>query len=470
MKTELIDVSPTRKEIKIEIDADLVKKAYDQTTNRYAKAVTVPGFRKGHAPASIVRNRFKDEISGEVVRELVPQAVNDAILEFNLAVLGEPDIHLDNKESLEKFGAEPLGIHVHAEVLPEVQLGEYKGLEAQRRIRPINDEDVDRVIEGLRESAASLQPVEDRASETGDTVTVNFDGRFTEEPDAEHITVDDVEVELGGPNVQPEFNENLMGVRPDDEKVFTVKYPEDFTSKGLAGKEVEYTGKVTAVRRKELPEVDDEFATSLGEEYDSVATLRVKIREDLENRVKAEAENRLRGDLIGMLVERHQIEVPATLLEHQTRQLLQAALQDMMSRGLNPRDIDFDWMQAQEQLKGRAEYDIRSSLLLEAIAEEAGLDVSNEEIQTEIEALAAHSGRSQEQVSAALTQQGGERSIADRLRNRKALDLLVENARVTDAEWVPEAPEGESPTAAKESTSSGAETDQQAVKAEGESA
>jgi trigger factor len=435
MKTEVVDHSPTRKEIKIEIAADTVRAAYDRISDRYAQLATVPGFRPGHAPRSIVRTRFKDKIRSEVLQELVPQAVQDAISELSLNVIGEPDLHLENSEGLDKIGAEPISLHVHVEVLPEVTLGEFKGLEAARRMRPVADEDVDRVIEGLRDASASLQPVEDRGAEVGDTVTVNFHGKFVETPDEEDINVEDVEIELGGAGVQQEFTDNLLGVRADEEKNFMVNYPEDFTSKGLAGKKVEYKATVTAVRRKELPEVDDEWAKSLGEEFESLDDLREKVREDLVKRAGVESDNRLRSEVMRKLVEAHPFEVPQTLSEHQANNRLQAAVQDMIGRGIDPRGQEINWEGVREQLKAQAEFDVRGSMLLELIAEQEKIEVTDEEIETEINSIAEASRQAPEQVRAALTKQGGATSIADRLRNRKALDLIVENARVTDEEW-----------------------------------
>ena len=173
MKTELIDVSSTRKEIKIEIEPAEIRDAYDRISREYSKAATVPGFRPGHAPTSVVRTRYKSEIRSEVLRELLPDAVNNAIIEHSLSAIGEPDVQMDNSEALERLGDEPLTVRVGIEVLPEIELKEYKGLETTRRMRPITDADVDRVIDGLRDSSASLQPVEDRASQLGDTVTIN---------------------------------------------------------------------------------------------------------------------------------------------------------------------------------------------------------------------------------------------------------------------------------------------------------
>jgi trigger factor len=442
MKTEIVDHSPTRKELKIEIEAEEVRAEYDRVSGEYARQATVPGFRKGHAPASVVRSRYKSEIRSEVLQRVVPGAVSRALDESGLQVIGQPDVHLDN-ENLERFGQAPLSLHAHVEVLPEVELGQYQGLEAVRRTRPVTDEMVEQTIESLRESSASLLPVEERGAEEGDTVTANFRGKFLSHPDEEDLNVEDVEVVLGGPGVHESFNENLAGAREGEVKNFTVKYPEDFSSKGLAGREVEYEATVMAVRRKELPALDDEWAKSLGEEIDSVEGLRARVRENLEARSKYEAEGSVRDEVVGKLVDAHPFDLPESLVEYQTQQLVQSAVRDMMRRGLDPRRQEFDWEGLQGHARTRAESELRASMLLESIAEREKIEVSDEEIEAEILALAEGTRQTEEQVRAALTKQGGERSIADRLRNRKALDLLVEKANVTDEEWSEEKQEPE---------------------------
>lgn len=442
MKTEIVDVSATRKEFKIEIDAAEVRAEYDRVSSEYARQATVPGFRKGHAPASVVRTRYKKEISGEVLQKLVPEAVNRALEESGLRVLGQPDVHLA-PESIERLGEAPVSLHAHVEVLPDVELGEYKGLSAARRTRPVTDEMVEQTLAGLRESSASLQPVEERGAESGDTVTVNFHGRFVEPAGAEDITADDVDVVLGGEGVQEDFNANLMGARADEEKTFTVKYPEDFSSKGLAGKTVDYTAKVVAVSRKELPELDDEWAKSLGEEIDSVESLRRRVRENLEGRAKFEAEGRVRDEVVGRLVDAHKFELPESLVEYQTNQMLQTAVRDMIRHGLDPRAEQFDWEALRGGARERAEEELRASMLLETIAERENIDVTDEEVEEEIKMIAEASRQTVEQVRAALTKQGGATSIADSLRNRKAVDLLVEKANVSEEEWREEKQESE---------------------------
>jgi trigger factor len=449
MKTEVVDASETRKEIKIEIGAEEVRAEFERVTQEYARSVTVPGFRKGNAPASVVRTRFKKDIQGDVLKRLVPEAVEHAITESGLNVIGQPDVHLEN-EGLDKFGQESISLHAHVEVMPDVTLGEYKGLEAARRTRPVNDEEVGRVIENLREASASLQPVEDRASEEGDTVTVDIQGRYVEPPEDEDINVSDVDIVIGGEGVLPAFTEHLTGVRPDEAKTFTVAYPADFNAQGLAGKTVEYTATVTAVRRKETPELDDEWVVSLGEEeVGSVEQLRERVRENLTKSAGHESEHRLRDEVLGALIERHRFEVPETIVSYQANQIMQSMVRDMMSRGIDPRTEEINWEAMRDMVRDRAGDDVRGSMLLERVAEAENIEVSDEEVEAEISAMAEGSRQSVEQVRAALTKQGGERSIADRLRNRKALDFLVQNAMVRDEEWREEteqpgaAPEGE---------------------------
>jgi trigger factor len=436
MKTELVDVSPTRKEITIEIEPAEVRSAYDRVSQQYSKGATVPGFRPGHAPTSVVRTRYKSEIRGEVLRELLPQAVHDAIHEHSLTALGEPEVEFDNTQDIEHLGEGPLKLKVGLEVLPDITLETYKGLEADRRTRPVTDEDVNKMIEGLRDASASLQPVEDRGSEAGDTVTINARGKIVDEPESEEIKVDDVEVVLAGPGVMQEFTDNLTGVKPDESRTFTVDYPADYNSAGLAGKKVEYVAEVTAVRQKELPELDDEWAKSLGGDFDSVAALRARVREDLELRSKAESDRELRDDLLRKLLDAHKFEVPQSLVDEQTNYRLEGVARQMMGRGIDPRRAELNWEAAREDLKVQAEQDVRASMLLEKIAEAENITVSDEEVEAEIQSIATASQQPIEQVRAALTKNGGERSIAHRLRNRKALDLLIDNAHVTNAEWI----------------------------------
>jgi trigger factor len=464
MKSSVVDKSQINKEIKIEIDGDTVRRTHDAISNRYAKSASLPGFRPGHAPVSVVKTRFKDEIRTEVLRELVPDSINAAIEEHKLDVIGEPDVHLENSEGLAMNGTEPISLHVHVEVMPDIELGTYKGLEAERLTRPVTDEDIDQAIEHLRSNASSLEPVEDRAAEAGDTVTVDLKGIFLDDPDAEPISVDEVDIELGGGKVQPEFSDNLLGVNADDEKSFTVIYPEDFSSKGLAGKRVEYHAKVSSVRRLALPEFDDEWVKSLDQEgVSTIAEMRERVRSDFAARAQEEAENSLRAELVKQLVAKHEIETPTAYVQHQTNQLVENFARDLLMRGVDPRTQDESfWRMVGTQMQPQAMQDVQGMLMVERIAEEEKIEVSDEEVAAEIERIAEAAGQSIVQVRATLTKNDGERSIANRLRSRKALDIVVENARVTEGEWREPEPETPSSTEAVPDAPADQTTDEEA--------
>ena len=295
----------------------------------------------------------------------------------------------------------------------------------------------------MRQNSATLEPVEDRGAQIGDTVTANLHGKLPNESAAEPINVEDVDVILGGEGVVQEITDRLIGAKPDDEKAFSVNYPADFSAKGLAGKQVDYSVKVSAVRIKEVPELDDEWAQSLGDEIESLSSLREKVRADLEAQATNEAEGKLRTDLLRQLVETHQFELPERLVEHQTENRYESVVRDMIGHGIDPRNPQLNWDKARDSLKEQASFDLRSSLLLERLADKEQIEVSAEEINDEINAIADASRQSPDQVRGILTKQGGERSIAGRLRNRKALDFLVKNARVTDEEWKEESTDDE---------------------------
>jgi trigger factor len=435
MNSELIDISPTRKEIKIEIDTDSIRDEYNRVSNLYAKQVNVAGFRRGRAPVDVVQRQYKKEIASEVIRNIVPKAITEAIQGHDLHPINEPEIHFENPDSLDKLGKQPINIHAHVEVFPDIELSNYKGLELVRRTRQVKDEDVEDLIQNLREEHASLQPVEDRPAQIGDTISIDLVGKFIQTPEEEDIKVEDVEIVLGGEGVVKEFNDNLVGTRPDDERTFTVNYPEDFSSKGLAGKQVEYKVKVTAVRIKELPEVDNEWAQSVVSEVETVEGLREKLTNVLKDSAKTESNQLLRNELIDRLIKDYPIEVPETLIQTGMKNLLQETINNMLYRGINPRDPEIDWESIREKLRLEAEKQLRASLILEHIAQAENISVSDQEIEDEIKAMADQYQRPIEQVRAALTKEEGVRSIANRLRIRKTIELLIDNAQVTEGEW-----------------------------------
>ena len=440
MKTELIEVSPTQKEIKIEIEPEVVREAYNKVSKKYASAVQVPGFRKGNAPVDVVRLRYKDEIKSETLQELLSNRVAEAIQEHDLTPLAEPHLHLDDAETVKLNGSQPVTLHVHVEVMPEIPTPEYKNLEVTRRIKPIDDDELDNILDERRQEFASLIPVEDRKSEEGDTVIVDLEGSFENEPDSEPIKADDLEIKLGDEMIEKSFTENLVGVEEDEEKEFTVSYPEDFTSPMLAGKTVNYKAKIKSVGKVELPELNDEWAQSLDEGFESMQDLRKKLGEDLDHVAKADADARVRNDLIAKLIENHEFEIPNAMIDLQARNLLNNFAQDLSQRGVDLNKVEKDFVQmAYNQMRGQAERDVRGAMLLEKIAELENVEVSTDELNEEIEQMANYYRTTPEEIRASLAkQQGGEENIANSLRTRKSIEALVKHAKVTDGEWIDE--------------------------------
>lgn len=474
MKSELEHVSPVHKEIKIEIEASEIKPVYDKVLQQYARMAQMPGFRKGNAPTSLVKNRYKDDINNDVLREILPEKVQQAIQEYELQPLSEPQLHLENSENVQVNGTENIGLHVHVEVIPEIEAPNYKGLEAVRRVRPVTDEDIERVIESRLNEQASLTPVEDRAAEIGDTLTVDINGKLLDDETADPIVVDDLQIELGAEGVEKTFTDNLLGVSPDEKKTFVVEYPADFSSPALAGKNVEYTAKVNAVGKIEIPEANDEWAQSLSiedESYESLADLRAKIRQDLESFSKSESDNRLRDELMNKMIDANPVEVPPTLVHYQAQGLTRQFAGQMEQQGVDMRQADEKvWQMLFQRMLPQAEREVRGALLLDKIAEEENIEVSDEEINSELQSIADYSGRSIDDVREALVKQNGTEGIRERLQNRKAIEVLVANATITDGEWIDESQQaaeenfeaeetaaGESAESAEESNSAAAE-------------
>ena len=440
MKTELIEVSPTQKEIKIEIEPEVVREAYNKVSKKYASAAQVPGFRKGNAPVDVVRLRYKDEIKSETLQELLSNRVAEAISEHDLSPLAEPHLHLDDAETVKLNGSQPITLHVHVEVMPEIPIPEYKNLEVTRRVKPLEDGELESILDERRQEFATLIPVEDRKSEEGDTVIVDLEGTFENEPDSEPIKADDLEIKLGDEMIEKSFTENLVGVEEDEDKEFTVSYPEDFTSPMLAGKTVNYKAKIKSVGKIELPELNDEWANSLDEGFESMDDLRKKLGEDLESVAKADADARVRNDLIAKLIENHEFEIPNAMIDLQARNLLNNFAQDLSQRGVDLNKVEKDFVQmAYNQMRGQAERDVRGAMLLEKVAELENVEVTTDELNKEIEQMANYYRTTPEEIRASLAkQQGGEENIANSLRTRKSIEALVKNAKVTDGEWIDE--------------------------------
>ena len=438
MKSELKEISPTQRELHIEIDAESLKDAYGKVSQKYARAANVPGFRKGYAPVDVVRLRYKEEIKNEVLQQVLPPKVTEAIEEHKLQPLAEPHLHIDDAENIKVNGSQPIALHVHVEVMPEIPMPNYEGLEVTRRVRPVEDGEVEDLIANRVNQEAALIPV-DRASKIGDTVIADLEGTFDDDPNGEPIKADNLEVVLGDEVIEKAFTENLVGVKEDEEKDFTVAYPAEFSSPALAGKTVHYKAKIKSVGKSETPELNDEWAKSLDEGYESLADLRKKLRSDLETYAKSDADARVRNNAIAKLIEENTFEVPRTLIENQARNLLNNFARDLQSRGVDLNKVESNFIEmAFHQMQTQAERDVRGAMLLEKIAEAEKVSVSTDEVDEEITKMAEYYQSTPEEVRKSLERQGGSSTIENNLRTRKSIEALIAKANVVDGDWIDE--------------------------------
>ncbi|PYT01165.1 MAG: trigger factor [Acidobacteria bacterium] len=439
MKTELKEISPTQRELHIEIDAASLKDAYGKVSQKYARGASVPGFRKGYAPLDVVRLRYKEEIKSEVLQQLLPAKVSEAIEEHKLQPLAEPHLHIEDAENVKVNGSQPIALHVHVEVMPEIPSPKIDGLEVTRRVKPVEEGEIDDLIKNRLNQEAALIPVEGRASETGDTVIADLEGKFEDEPEAEPIKAEDLQVVLGDEQIEKAFTENLVGVREDEEKEFTVAYPAEFSSPALAGKTVHYKAKIKSVGRSETPELNDDWAKSLDEGYDNLADLRKKLRADLETYSKSDADARVRNEAIAKVIEENAFEVPKTLIENQARNLLNNFARDLQQRGVDLQTVDNNFIEmAYQQMQSQAERDVRGAMLLEKIAETEKVAVSKEEVDEEIGKLADYYRTTADEIRSSLEQQGGGNTIENNLRTRKSIEALIAKAKVIEGDWIDE--------------------------------
>lgn len=413
-----IKESTTKRELEIEIPAQEVTRQTEVLIQKYQKVARLPGFRVGHVPPSIIKQRFSEEIKTDVVEALIPRYFRQETERLGMHPVSQPrvtDLHVHD--------GEPLRFKAAFEVLPDVKAEGYKDLRADKAEITVTDDDVEQALADLRERAASFNPVEGRALAEGDFAQVSLDGTPKSEA-GQPVHMDEVLVEIGGKNTMPEFTEHLTGANVGDERTFDVKYPDDAQDQRLAGQILSYTVKVQAVKNKVLPELNEEFVKQLGE-FSTVDDVRKRIREQIESDRTHQAEHSAKDKLVAELVRRNEFEVPDSLIERQIDIRLERGLRALAAQGLTAeqmKKMDFQRLRAGQ--RDQAIQDLKASLLLEKVADEEKVDVSNEEMDHEVEALAQQSKQTVEAVRARLTRDGGLDRIRTRIRNEKTIDLL----------------------------------------------
>ena len=324
--------SSTRREIEVEIPVEEVTRETASLIQKYQKLARIPGFRRGHVPASVIRQRFAEDIKSDVVEALVPRYFRKETDRQGLIPVSQPqvtDLHLQDSE--------PLRFKASFEVMPEIKVEGYKELRAERPDVTVTDEEVEQSLNGVREQHATFTAVEGRALADGDYAQVSLDGQ-PKDGDGKPVHMDEVLVEIAGKNTMPEFTENLRGASPGDERVFEVTYPQDAQEQRLAGKTFTYTVKVQAIKQKALPELDDQFAKELGE-FTTLDEVRQRIREGMEAERKHAAEREAKDKLVAELVKRNEFEVPEALVERQIDVRLERGLRALAAQGMRTEDM-----------------------------------------------------------------------------------------------------------------------------------
>ncbi|HXU48968.1 MAG TPA: trigger factor [Candidatus Binatia bacterium] len=415
-----------KREIELEIPADNVQKAADKITRDIARVARIPGFRPGKAPATLVRRRFASDIEGEVVQSLVPEYLRKALDEKKILPVTDPQV-----DKVEFKEGEPLRFHAIFEVLPEFTLADYKNLEVQIDAVDVNDAQVDKTIEELRERGSTFVPIEGRAIQDGDYAQIKLHG--TPHGGGDPVEADNILCHVGSEETLASFSENLRGASVGETKQFEATYPEDYPDESLKGKTYTYKIEVAGIKEKKLPELNDEFAKDAAGEGGGIATLeelRSKIRADLEAAKEQRQTAQAREKILEALIKRNEFPVPESLVEGQMDVRLERAVRTLAAQGVDPRAVNVDWVAMRRRQRDRAVDDVKAEIILDRIATEEKIETSDEELEKEIAHLAEHSGESATALRARLTKQGALDRMKSKLRSDKTIDFLYRSARV----------------------------------------
>ena len=396
----------------------------EQETERAAAQIQgkarLPGFRPGKAPLSIVKTRFAGDIRQEVLDALVPRFLQAAVEQDNLHLVGRPNI-----SDVHFHTGEPLRFRAEFEVAPTFDLGEYCGVTVTYNEPTVSDADVDERVEQIRDQKAQYVNEDPRPLVDGDYAVVSLESL---EGVAEKVSQEELMLKIGDEATMKEFSESLRGASPDEAREFEVTYPEDYDRPNLAGKTVKFRAVVKAVRRKDLPELNDEFAKDLGDfkTLDELKeTIRKSIFQEREHRAKEDAKQQL----IDKLVDAHEFPVPDAYIDRQIQINVENQLRSLAAQGVDPNQIKLDWEKVRETQKPRAIRDVKASLLLDKIGEREAIAPTQEEVDREVARIARQQREALAVTRAKLQKEGGLARIAGHIRTDKTLNFLFDQAR-----------------------------------------
>jgi trigger factor len=417
MKAEFVDVNATRKNVRVEIPSGVVDAEINRLAADYSRKARVPGFRPGKAPAKVIKQRYKDQILHDIAHDLIPRAVSDALREKGLEPVDTPDV----REVMLDEG-QPLTFTASFDTVPEFDPGDLSTIALVRPSNQIEDEAVGLALQRLRDRAARFEPVEGRGVDHGDTVVLDLE-RGTDKHN-------DVSIELGAKANPPGFDEQLLGLEVGAAKTFSIHYPADYAIGELANTDVSYTVRVKGLKRRVLPELDDEFAKDLGE-FETLDALTSRVREDLEHEATHAAERELRAELMKQLAARVPFDVPASMVERELDRRLEEFARRLMDQRVDPRQAGIDWDAFRESQRDVARDNVAAALALDEVVRREKLEATDEEIAAEVDRYAERTGRTPAAVRAALEKEDGLSRVASGLRREKSIDFVLARAKIT---------------------------------------
>jgi trigger factor len=428
MKTELVDVNETRKNLVIEIPTDVVDAEIAKVSAQYGRSVKLPGFRPGKVPPKVIKQRFKREILHDVAHELVERAVGEALQERGVEPVAAPDIR-----DLKLEEGHPLTFKAEFDVVPPFDPGEFGSIEVRRSKVNVEDEAVDQALERLRERAARYEPVETGAAETGYTLVVDVERQpFNKEGQAgDKEKHEGIPIEVGAKANPPGLDDQLIGMRPNETKSFRLRYPDDYAVPELAGTEVAYTVRLHDMRKRVVPVLDDEFAKDLGE-FETLAALRDRVRQDLEGEAREANDRQVRNDVLKKLAERVPFPVPGSLVDREIDRRVEDFAHRLMDQRIDPRKTNIDWAAFREGQREPARDAVASAIVLDQIVQRDDVRISEAEIDAELERYAHNTGLTVPAVRARIEQEGGLPRLVAGMRREKALSQVMSQARVVE--------------------------------------
>jgi trigger factor len=411
------------RELVLDVPAEDVKKAFRKTTRNYQRYARIPGFRAGKVPETLIKSRFANEIRKEVIDTLLPEKFNAAVREQGVTPVGQPQVTELNVEE-----GQPLHVKAVFEYLPEFSVEGYKDVTVPKPSVETTDEEFQHEMTQLRESRATVEPVEeDRPLQDGDWAQISFTGTLVGAEEGEApVTGEDTLVEIGGKDTVEAFTTALRGTKAGHEVHVSASYPNEYPEPRLSGKTVDYDIKVKGIKKRNMPELNDEFAKELGE-YESLAELENRVREHIGNRKRRSVEGETKDRLFQALIERFPFAVPESLVQEQVDARLERGLRALAAQGMQPdqmRKLDFGRLR--EAQRDSAVAEVKAGLLLAKIAQAENVEVTDDEVQREIQIGAIQSGEPVETLQARLTQDGGLARIREQLKREKTAQLLYE--------------------------------------------